>query len=54
MLQLAAVFAFYGTISVPLFNAVYDASQQVIDEEFHLRQGLQYCGGIFDEVTQHV
>lgn len=40
----------YLIVSIPLFHLVYHASQLVIDEEFHLRQGQHYCNGSFDVV----
>lgn len=39
------------TVSMQIFNRVYKASKQVIDEEFHLRQGLHYCRGNFTIVS---
>lgn len=41
----------YVLVSVPLFHKVYNASQLVIDEEFHLRQGAHYCNGSFEVVS---
>uniref|UniRef100_A0A182YKF1 Dol-P-Glc:Glc(2)Man(9)GlcNAc(2)-PP-Dol alpha-1,2-glucosyltransferase n=1 Tax=Anopheles stephensi TaxID=30069 RepID=A0A182YKF1_ANOST len=37
----------YSAISFVVFNKVYETSQLVIDEEFHLRQGDHYCHGRF-------
>uniref|UniRef100_A0A182SS52 Dol-P-Glc:Glc(2)Man(9)GlcNAc(2)-PP-Dol alpha-1,2-glucosyltransferase n=1 Tax=Anopheles maculatus TaxID=74869 RepID=A0A182SS52_9DIPT len=37
----------YSTISFVVFNKVYETTQLVIDEEFHLRQGDHYCHGRF-------
>uniref|UniRef100_A0A182P720 Dol-P-Glc:Glc(2)Man(9)GlcNAc(2)-PP-Dol alpha-1,2-glucosyltransferase n=1 Tax=Anopheles epiroticus TaxID=199890 RepID=A0A182P720_9DIPT len=37
----------YTTVSFVVFNKVYETSPQVIDEEFHLRQGDHYCHGRF-------
>ncbi|XP_040155732.1 putative Dol-P-Glc:Glc(2)Man(9)GlcNAc(2)-PP-Dol alpha-1,2-glucosyltransferase [Anopheles arabiensis] len=37
----------YSIVSFAVFNKVYETSQQVIDEEFHLRQGDHYCHGRF-------
>lgn len=41
----------YLIVSIPLFYVVFNASELVIDEEFHLRQGLHYCNGSFDVVS---
>lgn len=41
----------YFITSIQLFCRVYNASEVVIDEEFHLRQGRSYCSGRFDEVS---
>ncbi|XP_055903262.1 putative Dol-P-Glc:Glc(2)Man(9)GlcNAc(2)-PP-Dol alpha-1,2-glucosyltransferase [Eupeodes corollae] len=35
--------------SIPIFNKLYGTTQSVIDEEFHLRQGLHYCHKRFSE-----
>ncbi|XP_061393164.1 putative Dol-P-Glc:Glc(2)Man(9)GlcNAc(2)-PP-Dol alpha-1,2-glucosyltransferase [Musca vetustissima] len=43
---LVLVFAAY---SLPLFLRVYSTTQMVIDEEFHLRQGIRYCQKQFKE-----
>lgn len=40
----------YSLVSIPIFYLVYYASESVIDEEFHLRQGQHYCNGSFDVV----
>lgn len=40
----------YMIVSIPIFHLVYHASNLVIDEEFHLRQGSHYCNGSFDVV----
>uniref|UniRef100_A0A182RI00 Dol-P-Glc:Glc(2)Man(9)GlcNAc(2)-PP-Dol alpha-1,2-glucosyltransferase n=1 Tax=Anopheles funestus TaxID=62324 RepID=A0A182RI00_ANOFN len=37
----------YSSISFVVFNKVYETTQLVIDEEFHLRQGSHYCHGRF-------
>uniref|UniRef100_A0A182KBH1 Dol-P-Glc:Glc(2)Man(9)GlcNAc(2)-PP-Dol alpha-1,2-glucosyltransferase n=1 Tax=Anopheles christyi TaxID=43041 RepID=A0A182KBH1_9DIPT len=37
----------YSIVSLAVFNKVYETSRQVIDEEFHLRQGDHYCHGRF-------
>lgn len=41
----------YLLISLQLFYKVFQASQIVIDEEFHLKQGRYYCLGYFDVVN---
>ncbi|XP_055639926.1 putative Dol-P-Glc:Glc(2)Man(9)GlcNAc(2)-PP-Dol alpha-1,2-glucosyltransferase [Toxorhynchites rutilus septentrionalis] len=38
----------YTGITLWIFHQVYHTSQQVIDEEFHLKQGKYYCHGQFD------
>lgn len=38
--------------SVPLFLRVYATTEMVIDEEFHLRQGLHFCNKRFDVVSK--
>ena len=43
---------FYILISKPLFNEIYATSKNVIDEEFHIRQGLHYCEGNFTVVNK--
>lgn len=45
MLSFHIVLALYVAISIPLFLQVHNASELVIDEEFHLRQGRYYCEG---------
>uniref|UniRef100_A0A1Q3F5Q3 Dol-P-Glc:Glc(2)Man(9)GlcNAc(2)-PP-Dol alpha-1,2-glucosyltransferase n=1 Tax=Culex tarsalis TaxID=7177 RepID=A0A1Q3F5Q3_CULTA len=37
----------YSIVTFLLFHLVYNTSKQVIDEEFHLRQGEHYCHGRF-------
>lgn len=37
----------YSIVTFLLFHLVYNTSKQVIDEEFHLRQGEHYCRGRF-------
>lgn len=46
-----ALFIVYVSLSVLLFLNVFDSSPLVIDEEFHLRQGLHYCNGDFTIVS---
>ena len=41
----------YSIASLYLFYNVNETSEQVIDEEFHLRQGKHYCNGEFDVVS---
>lgn len=41
----------YSVISFLLFEKVYETSQEVIDELFHIRQGLHYCNGYFSAVS---
>lgn len=50
MFKFMIVFAVYVAISSQLFPLVYEASKEVIDEQFHLRQGIHYCNGNFDVV----
>ncbi|XP_037934963.1 putative Dol-P-Glc:Glc(2)Man(9)GlcNAc(2)-PP-Dol alpha-1,2-glucosyltransferase [Teleopsis dalmanni] len=38
----------YVAYSLPLFLRVYATTHSVIDEEFHLRQGLHFCNKRFD------
>lgn len=52
MFKLTVVFALYVAVSALLFPLVYEASPEVIDEQFHLRQGLAYCNGDFDTVSR--
>uniref|UniRef100_A0A1A9WE02 Dol-P-Glc:Glc(2)Man(9)GlcNAc(2)-PP-Dol alpha-1,2-glucosyltransferase n=1 Tax=Glossina brevipalpis TaxID=37001 RepID=A0A1A9WE02_9MUSC len=44
-LILSLLFLIY---SLPLFVRVYATTQMVIDEEFHLKQGLHFCNKRFD------
>lgn len=41
----------YTAISFVIFNRVYEKSKVVIDELFHLGQGMQYCHGNFSAVN---
>lgn len=41
----------YTGISLYLFNEVYAASSEVIDELFHLNQGFEYCMGNLSTVS---
>lgn len=50
-IQLNLVLLTLITVSMQIFNRVYRTSKQVIDEEFHLRQGLHYCRGNFTIVS---
>lgn len=45
------LFIVYISFSAVLFLKVFDTSNLVIDEEFHLRQGLHYCNGDFKVVS---
>lgn len=45
------VIAILASISLYLFNAIYEASSEVIDELFHLGQGFEYCMGNFTTVS---
>ncbi|XP_055305543.1 putative Dol-P-Glc:Glc(2)Man(9)GlcNAc(2)-PP-Dol alpha-1,2-glucosyltransferase [Sitodiplosis mosellana] len=47
MSPLYIILVVYIAISFPIFYIVFNASQLVIDEEFHLRQGRHYCLGNF-------
>ncbi|XP_053680989.1 putative Dol-P-Glc:Glc(2)Man(9)GlcNAc(2)-PP-Dol alpha-1,2-glucosyltransferase [Anopheles nili] len=38
----------YAIVSLLVFNKIYETTQLVIDEEFHLRQGRHYCQGRFE------
>lgn len=42
----------YIVISKLVFDNVYLTSKQVIDEEFHIPQGLAYCNLQFDTVSK--
>lgn len=52
MTSLYVILAIYLTLTIPMFYQVYEASQLVIDEEFHLRQGRHYCDGNFSVVSK--
>ncbi|ETN67485.1 alpha-1,2 glucosyltransferase ALG10 [Anopheles darlingi] len=39
----------FALVSLLVFHKVYETSQLVIDEEFHLRQGDHYCRGRFQK-----
>ncbi|XP_035782819.1 putative Dol-P-Glc:Glc(2)Man(9)GlcNAc(2)-PP-Dol alpha-1,2-glucosyltransferase [Anopheles albimanus] len=39
----------FAIVSLLVFNEVYNTTQLVIDEEFHLRQGDHYCRGRFQK-----
>lgn len=41
----------YSLVSFALFNRVYATSSEVIDELFHVGQGLKYCNGNFSAVS---
>ncbi|KAG5676778.1 hypothetical protein PVAND_006587 [Polypedilum vanderplanki] len=40
---------FYSIITLILFDKVYQTSQSIIDELFHINQGLTYCYGFYQE-----
>ena len=40
--------------SLPLFLRVFATTQMVIDEEFHLRQGLHFCNKRFEVVSKEL
>jgi hypothetical protein len=44
--------AVYTVVSIVLFDEVYEASGEVIDELFHIGQGLQFCQGNFSAVNR--
>lgn len=44
------IIAIYTLVSVIIFDRVYETSKEVIDELFHIEQGLNYCHGMFQEV----
>lgn len=44
------IIAIYAIISLLIFEQVYETSKEVIDELFHIEQGLHYCYGMFMEV----
>uniref|UniRef100_A0A7G3AAW1 Dol-P-Glc:Glc(2)Man(9)GlcNAc(2)-PP-Dol alpha-1,2-glucosyltransferase n=1 Tax=Lutzomyia longipalpis TaxID=7200 RepID=A0A7G3AAW1_LUTLO len=46
-LWLFGAIGIYFLASLWLFNRVYSTTKLVVDEEFHLRQGLHYCHGNF-------
>lgn len=46
------VLGIYTIVSIAIFYVVYEASKLVIDEEFHLRQGREYCNGNFHIVSR--
>ena len=52
MSAFSTVLSIYVVISIALFFLVFNTSQLVIDEEFHLRQGHQYCIGNFSYVSK--
>lgn len=50
-LSLFTAILIYGVISKLIFDSIYITSKQVIDEEFHIPQGLAYCNLHFDTVS---
>lgn len=51
MSPIQAAIIIYVFISIPIFNLVFESSNLVVDEEFHLRQGQHYCKGHFHVVS---
>ncbi|XP_031626049.1 putative Dol-P-Glc:Glc(2)Man(9)GlcNAc(2)-PP-Dol alpha-1,2-glucosyltransferase [Contarinia nasturtii] len=54
MSPLYFILALYTSFSLPIFYLVFNASELVVDEEFHLRQGRHYCLGNFDIWDQKI
>lgn len=52
-LKKVLLYGVYGIASFYVFLKVYETSLLVIDEEFHLRQGMHYCNGDFGEVYSY-
>lgn len=50
LLLILVTFLVYGIISKLVFDNIYNTSKVVIDEAFHLPQGLQYCNFNFSTV----
>lgn len=47
------IVALYSIISLITFERVYETSKEVIDELFHIEQGLNFCNyGNFQEVIR--
>lgn len=44
-ISLVFLISSYALVSFLVFNKVYKTTKTVIDEEFHLRQGIHYCHG---------
>lgn len=40
----------YVLISINIFNSIYETSKSVVDELFHVKQGMNYCFGFYYEV----
>lgn len=47
-LYIFVILILYFFISLKVFNGVYETSQRIIDELFHIPQALQYCDFNFD------
>lgn len=43
--------AVFSLVSFAVFNRVYATSTEIIDELFHVGQGLKYCNGNFSAVS---
>lgn len=54
MSALYIIVVIYIMLSLPLFYLVFTASELIVDEEFHLRQGRHYCMGDFHIVSQSI
>lgn len=48
------IIAIYTILSMIIFEKVYETSTEVIDELFHIEQGLFYCHGMFQEVRKEI
>lgn len=49
--HLNVVLLLYIAVTMHCFNKVFRTTMMVIDEEFHLRQGMHYCKGHFSIVS---
>ncbi|KAK5647020.1 hypothetical protein RI129_005484 [Pyrocoelia pectoralis] len=50
-IAVCVTFAVFFLLSKLLFDEVFKESQLIIDEEFHIPQGVQYCNFTFDTVN---
>lgn len=48
-MSISFVICIYIAVSIPIFLKVYDTSQNVIDEDFHLKQAKEFCNGHFSK-----